>query len=91
MKTYQWGVLGAGGILRRWSRGARQADGCNLAAVASRTLEHAKATAEELNIPVATDYESLVKNPDIDICYVAVPHPFHRELAELAMITRRWG
>lgn len=85
MKEYQWGIMGAGGILRRWIRSARQAEGCSLAAVASRTMEHAEKAAAELDIPVATDYESLVKDPNIDICYVAVPHPFHRELAELAM------
>ena len=85
MKEYKWGLLGAGGIIRRWSRGAAQTDGCILAKVASRTKEHAEKTAEELGITAAESYEALVSDPEIDICYVAVPHPFHKELAELAM------
>ena len=79
-----WGILGAGGIVRRWIGGARQA-GAQIRAIASRTPESAQKAAAELDIPEALSYEALVQRPDIDICYVAVPHPFHKELALLAM------
>ena len=85
MKTYRWGFLGAGNIVRRLMRGARQTEGMIVEAIASRTVEHAERMAQELNIPKFGDYMSVVTDPDIDICYVAVPHPFHKELAELAM------
>ena len=85
MKTYRWGILGAGAIVRRWIRGARQTPGLEIAAIGSRNPAHAAAAAAELGIPRASDYEGIVSDPSIDLCYIAVPHPFHRELAELAM------
>lgn len=85
MKTYRWGILGAGSIVRRWIRGARQTERLEIRAIGSRTIESAEKAAQELNIPRFGDYLSVVTDPEIDICYVAVPHPFHRELAELAM------
>ena len=85
MKTYRWGILGAGGIVRRWMRGAVQTEGMEICAIGSRTLESAEKAAKELNIPKFGDYLSVVTDPEVEICYVAVPHPFHKELAELAM------
>ena len=79
-----WGIMGAGGIVHRWINGARQA-GIDIRAIASRTAEHAKKTAVELGIPEAVSYEELVRRDDIDICYIAVPHPFHMDLAVMAM------
>ncbi len=85
MTTRNWGILGSGNIVRRWIRGARQTEGLNLCAIGSRDPEHARKTAEELGIPKSGSYLNLVQDPEIEICYVAVPHPFHLELAKLAM------
>ena len=80
-----WGVLGAGGILNRWIKGAMQVSGSEIAAVASRTRESAEAAARTYGIPEALSYEELLARGDIDAVYVAVPHTAHRDLALAAM------
>ena len=46
-KKIRWGLLGAGKILDRWMKGARQNDDMEIVAVASRTRESAEKTAEK--------------------------------------------
>lgn len=60
--------------------------GLHVDAVASRDLARAQAFAAELGIARAYgDYESLCADPEIDAVYVASPHPFHAEQAQLAI------
>ncbi len=84
-KKIRWGVMGAGDILRRWIKGARQIRDMELVAVASRSRESAEKAAEELGIPAALSYEELLARDDIDVVYVAVPHSLHRPLALQAL------
>lgn len=44
-KKIRWGLLGAGKILDRWMKGARQIENMGIVAVASRTRERAAKTA----------------------------------------------
>lgn len=80
-----WGILGTG-----WIAGLQTSDliehGFNVVAVGSRTEASATEFATKYGIPAAHDsYEELVANPDVDIIYVASPHPFHEEHALLAL------
>ena len=50
-----WGVIGAGEILRRWIKGARQAENTEIRAVASRRIDSARKAASELDIPGIPD------------------------------------
>lgn len=80
-----WGILGTG-----WIAGLQTSDliehGFNVVAVGSRTETSATKFAKEYGIPAAHgSYEELVANPDVDIIYVASPHPFHEEHALLAL------
>ncbi len=84
-KVIRWGLLGAGAILKRWMKGARQVEGMEIAAVASRTRRTAERAAEEFQIPQAVSYEELLGMDDIDVVYIPVPHPAHKELALAAM------
>lgn len=84
-RKIRWGLLGAGNILNRWMKGARQPEDMEIAAVASRTRERAKETARRFQIPEALSYEELLARKDIDVVYIPVPHGAHRELALRAM------
>lgn len=84
-KEIRWGLLGAGNILNRWMKGARQADGMKIVAVASRTRETAVKMAEKFEIPEVLTYEEMLDRKDIDVVYIAVPHQAHKELALRAM------
>ncbi|MEO5920132.1 MAG: Gfo/Idh/MocA family oxidoreductase [Pseudolysinimonas sp.] len=81
----RWGILGTG-----WIAGQMTADlavnGSPVTAVGSRTQAKADAYATEFGIPVAHgSYEALVADPDVDVIYVATPHPSHVADATLAL------
>lgn len=85
MTGLRWGILGPGGIARAFTRDLRLA-GLDVAAVGSRRAEVATAFAEEFEVArVHTSYDDLVSDPDVDIVYIATPHPFHVEQAILAL------
>ena len=84
-RKIRWGLLGAGNILHRWMKGVRQVEDMEIAAVSSRTKERAQLMAETFQIPEALTYEELLAREDIDIVYIPVPHPAHKDLAIRAM------
>ncbi len=85
MKTFRWGLLGAGVILDRWLKGFRQVENAEIAGIASRTRETAERQAARYGISDAMTYDELLERKDIDVMYIPVPHPAHKELAVRAM------
>ena len=60
--------------------------GAEVLAVGSRSEVSAEGFAEERSIPRRyASYEDLASDPDVDVVYVATPHPFHAENAELCL------
>jgi predicted dehydrogenase len=81
----RWGILGTGWIAGQFVADLHTA-GCAVTAVGSRRQDSADAFAAEHRISRAyPSYESLVADPDVDIVYVATPHPFHARDARLAL------
>jgi predicted dehydrogenase len=85
MKTdkLKWGILGCAGIAKRAViPGVKLSELNEVAAIASRSLDNAKKTAEELNIETAYgSYEELLADPSIDVVYIPLPNHLHREWA----------
>ena len=55
-------------------------------AVASRSIDRAKAFAAEHDIARAHgSYRDIVDDPDVDVLYIATPHPQHRAVALAAL------
>ena len=80
-----WGILGTGGIARLFTKDILGA-GLSVAAVGSRTAESAEAFGREFGIAHRhASYEALCADPDVDIVYVATPHPFHHANARAAL------
>ncbi|GAB3795773.1 Gfo/Idh/MocA family oxidoreductase [Humibacter antri] len=85
MGDIRWGILGTGGIAHTFTRELLD-DEHDVAAVGSRTQERADAFADEFDIPTSYgSYEQLVADDDVDIVYIATPHPEHAANAELAL------
>jgi predicted dehydrogenase len=81
----RWGILATGGIA-----GAMTSDlllsGSPVTAVGSRRLDRAEAFAARYGIARAHgSYDQLVADPEVDVVYVATPHPMHAADAELAL------
>jgi len=85
-RIIRWGILGTGRIARDFATGLRDTPDAVLAAVGSRTMESAQAFAADFDAPqVYGAYEALAQAPDIDIIYIATPHPLHAQNAMLAL------
>ncbi len=85
MTGLHWGILATGGIAHAFTSDLRTA-GLDVTAVGSRRLDSARAFAEQYDIAHAHgSYEELVADPDVDIVYIATPHPGHLENALLAL------
>lgn len=81
----RWGILGTGWIARQMTADLK-IHGSPVTAVGSRTQANADAFAAEFGIPSSHgSYEALVADPEIDVVYVATPHPSHVRDATMAL------
>lgn len=81
----RWGILGTGFIADLQTRDLND-NGFTVQAVGSRSLDSSKAFAGQHGVPTAHgSYEELVADPDVDVIYIATPHPFHHANALLAL------
>jgi predicted dehydrogenase len=82
----RWGILGPGGIARRFASEIPRFTASEVVAVGSRDLGRARRFAAEFSIsrPYGS-YEELVADPGVDAVYVATPHSEHRDHALLAL------
>jgi predicted dehydrogenase len=84
--TVRWGVVGPGRIADKVVRDLPLVDGAVATAVASRSAERAAAFAARHDIPRTHDsYRAIVDDPEVDVLYIATPHPQHRAVALAAL------
>ncbi len=80
MKSVRWGIIGAGAIAKAFAKGVSQSKQGELAAVASRDGEKAKAFAATHAVARSYGgYDQLLADPQVDAVYIATPHPMHAE------------
>lgn len=78
--TINWGIMATGGITHVFVRDLAHVKDARLIAVGSRSQEKADEFAAQYGIPRAYGtYEELANDPEVDIIYVATPHPMHKE------------
>lgn len=79
MKKYNWAILGTGNIGREMATALNEVNG-EIYAVCNPKLEKSKAFADEFHIANSyNDYDEMIKDPKIDIVYIATPHNLHYE------------
>jgi predicted dehydrogenase len=82
----RWGIIGTGLIAHTFASDLRLGDDGVVAAVGSRSQASADSFGQEFGIERRHgSYESLVADPQVDVVYVATPHPMHRDNAMLAL------
>ena len=80
------GIIGAGHIAGKVSKTLRQMDEVRCYAVAARELWRAAAFAGENGFEKSYgSYEALVRDPEVELVYVATPHSFHYPHVKLAL------
>jgi predicted dehydrogenase len=81
----RWGILATGWIAELFVNDLNLT-GHTVTAVGSRSKASADRFAERFRIPKAHgSYEALAADPDVDVIYVATPHPMHAANAKLAL------
>jgi D-xylose 1-dehydrogenase (NADP+, D-xylono-1,5-lactone-forming) len=86
MTTVKWGIMSTAHINRLFLAGAREADGVELVAVASRDQARAEQYAREQEIPKAHgSYEALLDDPDVEAVYIPLPNSMHIEWSVRAL------
>lgn len=82
----RWGILGPGGIAHKFASALKAIPDTEITAVGSRDLQRADAFADTFDIPHRHgSYVELANNPEVDVVYVATPHPFHKACAMLCL------
>lgn len=85
-KVFNWGIIGCGYIAHQVMKGMEKVPNARLLATASLTPDKAEAFSKIYSAQKwYSTYAELVRDPDIDIVYVATTHPLHMENTILAL------
>src|SRR5690625_4069983 len=85
-RQIRWGILGLGKIARSFTHDIQLSRTSRLYAVGSRSIEKARQYQSEYFAEKAYgSYEDLLKDPEIDVVYIATPHSLHYPLMMQAM------
>lgn len=79
----RFGIIGVGGIGRRFAKAVNMTSQTEIFAAASRDFSRAKQFADEFHAEKAFgSYQELMDCPEVDIVYIALPHNLHFEAAK---------
>jgi predicted dehydrogenase len=81
VRKVRWGILSTAAIgMKKVTPAIRQADNCEVVAIASREAQRAASAAAELGLPASYgSYEALLEADDIDAVYIPLPNDLHAE------------
>lgn len=86
METIKIGIIGAGGIASILANTMVKMPDVELIGIASRSIEKAQEFAARFSIKKAYGtYEEMVKDPEIELIYIATPHSEHCKNAKLCL------
>ena len=81
----RWGILATGWIADLFVKDLLLT-GHSVTAVGSRTEQGARQFAKQFGIATAhASYQALVADPNVDVIYIATPHPHHVAAARMAL------
>lgn len=85
-RPIRWGILATGWIAGLFASDLRLLPDAELVAVGSRTQDAADAFGDRFGAAHRHgSYQALVDDPDVDVVYIATPHPAHRDAALAAI------
>ncbi len=88
MRSLRWGIIGPGAIAHNFADGLKEAPSGELLAIASRDAGRRDRFGDAYGIAPDkrySDYTALAADSDVEAIYISTPHPFHAELAIMAM------
>lgn len=86
MKKIKWGIMGIGRIAEKFAHDLKTVENAELFAVASTSIGRAQEFALKHNARFAFgSYTELVQISDLDVVYIATPHPLHAVCTNLCL------
>lgn len=80
------GIIGAGHIAEKMAKTLNLLDGVSAYAIASRSKQKAENFKSKFKFEVAySNYEEMLKDPNVDLVYIATPHSCHYDQMELCL------
>ncbi len=79
MKTWNFGIVGAGLIADFHARAIGDIPNAKLIGCCDKIPQRAKNLADKFNVRTFDDYEEMLKSDQIDIVTIATPSGFHME------------
>ena len=84
--SFNFAIMGAGNIAGKFVDAVRRVNGCDVVAVASKSMERAENFARQFEITKYYDsYEIMLQENRIDCVYIATTPNFHYELTKLCL------
>ncbi len=90
--TIRWGIAGTGRMADTFAEELRRVPECVVSAVGSRDLDRAYTFGARHSLSdnghhftAHGSYHDLANDPDVDVVYIATPHPQHRAVALAAI------
>lgn len=85
-RIINFGILGPGKIANRFASAFQYVPEAKVYAIASRDVQKAKEFSSTYGAEkYYSSYEDLLKDPLVDVIYIATPHPFHHEQTLLCL------
>jgi len=86
MSEYKWGVVGTGYVAGNFAESIQYAKNAGRAAVVGRSMDKAGKFAEKYGFEaVYDDYDSMLRESQVDIVYIALPNNLHYEFVMKAL------
>lgn len=86
MEPFRFAIMGAGNIAGKFCEAVKLAEGCQVAAVASKSAQRAEAFAAKHGIPASYEgYARMLKETKPDCVYIAATCDAHYELSKLCL------
>lgn len=85
MKKLRVGVIGIGGMGRRWTQVASGHPGSSVAIVCHPDRDKAEAFAKQYGCDACTTWEGVLSRSDVDAVIVATPHVYLTQVAQAAL------
>lgn len=79
-KMIKWGILGAGNIAHRFAESLKYFKDCRLEAISGRNESKLIEFSTKFSVDkIYLDHQKMLKDPEIDCIYIAVPHQVHKQ------------
>jgi predicted dehydrogenase len=86
MDKIRWGIVGTGRIAQKFAEGLTRTQDAELVAIGSRAKHTADGFGDKWKVRHRhAAYEALAADPEVDVVYVATPHPMHKESSILCL------